>query len=153
MTSSFYILSNLLYIIIHSFDNMQYGLLTASLNIFFNSNRGAWIPTGSTRHVGHQLAYYTCPGWLWWWRNWWNDYWQGKPKYSEKTRPSATLSTTHPTWPDRARTRAAAVGSRGLTAWAMALSSSYNFQTKLKLPGQAAVSRLSRYLKWAVLAS
>jgi hypothetical protein len=24
----------------------------------------------------------------------------GKPKYSEKTCPSATLSTTHPTWPD-----------------------------------------------------
>jgi hypothetical protein len=26
--------------------------------------------------------------------------WQGKPKYSEKTRPSATLSTTNLTWPD-----------------------------------------------------
>jgi hypothetical protein len=25
---------------------------------------------------------------------------QGKPKYSEKTCPSATLSTTNPTWPD-----------------------------------------------------
>jgi hypothetical protein len=29
-------------------------------------------------------------------RNWWND-WQGKPKYSEKTCPSAALSTTNPT--------------------------------------------------------
>jgi hypothetical protein len=28
---------------------------------------------------------------------WWNEDWQGKPKYSEKTRPSATLSTTNPT--------------------------------------------------------
>jgi hypothetical protein len=38
---------------------------------------------------------------LWWfWRNWWNEYWQGKPKYSEKTCPSATLSTTNPTWLD-----------------------------------------------------
>jgi hypothetical protein len=27
----------------------------------------------------------------------WNEDWQGKPKYSEKTRPSATLSTTNPT--------------------------------------------------------
>jgi hypothetical protein len=36
------------------------------------------------------------PGWLWWWRNRWND-WQGKPKYSEKTCPSAALSTTNPT--------------------------------------------------------
>jgi hypothetical protein len=37
------------------------------------------------------------PGWSWWWRNWWND-WQGKPKYSEKTCPSAALSTTNPTF-------------------------------------------------------
>jgi hypothetical protein len=29
--------------------------------------------------------------------NWWNDDWQGKPKYSEKTCPSVTLSTTNPT--------------------------------------------------------
>jgi hypothetical protein len=37
----------------------------------------------------------------WWlWRNWWNEVWQGKPKYSEKTCPSATLSTTNPTWLD-----------------------------------------------------
>jgi hypothetical protein len=28
----------------------------------------------------------------WWlWRNWWNEDWQGKPKYSEKTCPSATV--------------------------------------------------------------
>jgi hypothetical protein len=38
----------------------------------------------------------------WWglWSNWWNEDWQGKPKYSEKTCPSATLSTTNPAWPD-----------------------------------------------------
>jgi hypothetical protein len=30
----------------------------------------------------------------------WNENWKGKPKDSEKTRPSATLSTTNPTWPD-----------------------------------------------------
>jgi hypothetical protein len=30
--------------------------------------------------------------WGWMWRNWWNEDWQGKPKYSEKTYPSATLS-------------------------------------------------------------
>jgi hypothetical protein len=37
------------------------------------------------------------------WRVWssrWNEDWQGKPKYSEKTCPSATLSTTNPKWPD-----------------------------------------------------
>jgi hypothetical protein len=37
------------------------------------------------------------------WSNWWNKNWQGKPKYSEKTCPSATLSTTYPIWPNRAR--------------------------------------------------
>jgi hypothetical protein len=57
---------------------------------------GGWSPIGSTRHWGHQLAYCAGPGWLWWWRNWSND-WQGKPKYSEKTCPSATLSTKNPT--------------------------------------------------------
>jgi hypothetical protein len=38
--------------------------------------------------------------WGWLWSNWWNEDWQGKPKYLEKTRPSAKVSTTNPTWPD-----------------------------------------------------
>jgi hypothetical protein len=38
--------------------------------------------------------------WWWLWGNWWNEDWQGKPKYSEKTCPSANLSTTNPAWPD-----------------------------------------------------
>jgi hypothetical protein len=67
---------------------------------FFNSHSGGWSPNGSTRHVGHWMAYCTCPGWLWWWRIWWNEEWQGKPKYSEKTCPIVSLSTTNPTWPD-----------------------------------------------------
>jgi hypothetical protein len=46
--------------------------------------------------------------------------WQEKLKYSEKTYPSAILSTTNPTCHTRARTRAAAVGSQRLTASAMA---------------------------------
>jgi hypothetical protein len=41
-----------------------------------------------------------CPGRLWWWGIWRNEDWQGKQKYSDKTHPSATLSTTNPTWPD-----------------------------------------------------
>jgi hypothetical protein len=38
----------------------------------------------------------------WWWvcSSRWNENWQGKPKYSEKTCPSATLFTTNPTWHD-----------------------------------------------------
>jgi hypothetical protein len=31
---------------------------------------------------------------------WWNEDWQGKLKYSEKTYPSATLSTINPTLSD-----------------------------------------------------
>jgi hypothetical protein len=43
------------------------------------------------------------------------DDWQGKPKYSEKTCPNVTLSTTNTTCCARTRTRAAAVGSQRLT--------------------------------------
>jgi hypothetical protein len=35
----------------------------------------------------------------WMWNGWWNENWLGKPKYSEKTCPDATLSTTNATWP------------------------------------------------------
>jgi hypothetical protein len=38
--------------------------------------------------------------WWWVWSIRWNENWQGKPKYSEKTCASATLSTTNPIWPD-----------------------------------------------------
>jgi hypothetical protein len=31
------------------------------------------------------------------WRSWKNENWHGKPKYSEKTWPSNTVSTTNPT--------------------------------------------------------
>jgi hypothetical protein len=70
------------------------------INFFFNLHVGGGVQARSPRHFGHWLAYCTCPGWLWWWRNWWNEDWQGKPKYSEKTCPSATFFTTNPTWPD-----------------------------------------------------
>jgi hypothetical protein len=66
---------------------------------FFYSLSGGWSPNWvhSARRLLNGLLY--LPGWLWWWRIWWNKDWQGKPKYSEKTYPSATLSTTNPTWP------------------------------------------------------
>jgi hypothetical protein len=37
--------------------------------------------------------------WWWLWSSRWNENWQGKPKYSERAYPSATLSTTNPAWP------------------------------------------------------
>jgi hypothetical protein len=66
----------------------------------FYSHSGGWSPYWVHSVRCHWMAYCTCPGWLWWWRIWWNEDWQGKPKYSEKTYPSATLSTTNPTWTD-----------------------------------------------------
>jgi hypothetical protein len=56
----------------------------------------------------------------WMWSSQWNQNWQGKQKYSEKPTPVPLYQPQIPrdlTW---ARTRAAAVGSRRLTAWAMA---------------------------------
>jgi hypothetical protein len=38
--------------------------------------------------------------WWWLWSNRWNANWQGKLKYSDKTCPTVTLSTTNPTWSD-----------------------------------------------------
>jgi hypothetical protein len=66
---------------------------------FLNSHSGGWSPNWG--HSAHRplLAYCACPGWFWGWRIWWNQDWIGKPKYSEKTCPSATLSNTNPTWP------------------------------------------------------
>jgi hypothetical protein len=61
-----------------------------------------WCLTEFTRYCGHYWPIVPAPDDTWWWlrSNWWNEYWQGKPKYSEKTCPSATLSTTNPTWPE-----------------------------------------------------
>jgi hypothetical protein len=69
------------------------------------------------------LAYCASLGWWWrWsWRSRWNVDWQGKPKFSEKICPSATF-VHHKIPHDQTRvwTRATMVGSRRLTAWAIA---------------------------------
>jgi hypothetical protein len=46
------------------------------------------------------LAYYAFPRWYEFGERRWNDIDRGKPKKSEKTCPSATLSATNPTWID-----------------------------------------------------
>jgi hypothetical protein len=67
----------------------------------FLFNFSGWGETESTWYVGHCWPTIPAPDDRWWlWSSWWNEDWQEKPKYSEKTCPSATLSTTNPTWPD-----------------------------------------------------
>jgi hypothetical protein len=61
---------------------------------------GRWSPNWIHSARRSLLIYCTCPIWMWGWRILWNEDWQGKPKYSEKTWPHATLCTTNPTWPD-----------------------------------------------------
>jgi hypothetical protein len=60
-------------------------------------------------------------------------FWQGKSKYSEKSCPDATSSTTNSTCQTRARTRVAAVGSQRLTASAMARPDQVNTHIKQKV--------------------
>jgi hypothetical protein len=81
-----------------------------------------------------------CPGWLWWWRTWWDEDWQGKPKYSDKTCPSATLSTTNPTWPDPGSNPVRHDGkpatsrlSYGTPFWCLVLVVSFNKRKKNSL--------------------
>jgi hypothetical protein len=65
--------------------------------------------------------------------------WLAKPKYSKRL-PSAAMSTTNPTW---YRTRAAAAGSRRLTAWATARPK-YMVKLKLFLQQAAVADRVVR---------
>jgi hypothetical protein len=53
-------------------------------------------------YCGHYWPIVRAPDdrWWWLWRNWCNKNWLRTPKYSEKTYPSATLSTINPTWLD-----------------------------------------------------
>jgi hypothetical protein len=83
--------------------NPKYGVRFAKRthrpNFFLNRLVGCGVQLGPLGTAATDWPIVACPWWLWWWRIWWNEDWQGKPKYSEKTHPSATLSTTNPTWP------------------------------------------------------
>jgi hypothetical protein len=74
---------------------------TCYLHLVFFFSFSGWGETESTWYVGQCFPIVPAPDDRWWslWSSWWNEGWQGKPKYSEKTCPSATLSTTNPTWP------------------------------------------------------
>jgi hypothetical protein len=96
------ILPHTLQFIIHNYASRvnQTGLHFQHLVTFFFSFSG-WGETESTWYVGHCCPIVPAPDDRWWlWSSWWNEDWQGKQKYSEKSCPSATLSTTNPKWPD-----------------------------------------------------
>jgi hypothetical protein len=73
---------------------------TVSITLLIVSLLGGGVQLGPLGTAATDWPIVACPGWLWWWRIWWNEDWQGKAKYSKKTRPSATLFTTNPTWRD-----------------------------------------------------
>jgi hypothetical protein len=62
----------------------------------------SWGETESIRYVGHYWPIVPAPddGLRWVPNSRWDKNCQEKPKYLEKTRSNATLSTTNPTWPD-----------------------------------------------------
>jgi hypothetical protein len=53
-------------------------------------------------HLAEAMIYCTVSisddGWWWAWSKRRNENWHGKPKYSEKTYPSANLQISNPTW-------------------------------------------------------
>jgi hypothetical protein len=86
-----------------------------NLVFFFVSSGGARLSALGTSAINWPIV--LVPDDRWWvWSSWWNENWQGKPKYSEKSRPSATLFTTNPTWLDLGSNP----GRGRLTTWAMA---------------------------------
>jgi hypothetical protein len=81
---------------------------------------GGGVQAGSTRHVGHWMAYCTCPGWLWWWRIGGIKIGRGNRSIRRKPTPAPLCPPQIPLGQTWVWTRAAAVGSQRLTAWAMA---------------------------------
>jgi hypothetical protein len=70
-----------------------------SVLIFFNFLGGVRLSPLRTSATNWRIV--PAPDDKWWvWSSRWNENWQRKPKYSEKTWPSVTLSTTNPTWPE-----------------------------------------------------
>jgi hypothetical protein len=69
-----------------------YSLFSSCFFFLFLNERGGTFGTAATYWP---IVPAPDDRWWWLWRNWWNEDWQGgKPKYSEKTCPSATSSIT-----------------------------------------------------------
>jgi hypothetical protein len=75
-------------------DLRSYSIMLFFLFFKFLGVRWDWVRLVRRQLIGPDDG-------LWWmWSSPWNENWQGKPKYSEKTCPSATSSTTNPPWTD-----------------------------------------------------
>jgi hypothetical protein len=99
--------------------DLWHGQLTTNFVFFYYS---LWGETESAWYCGHFWLIVPVPHdrWGWLWSNWWDEDWQGKPKYLEKTCPSATLSITNPTWLDVSSNPGGRGGKPANTTWAMA---------------------------------
>jgi hypothetical protein len=83
--------------------------------------RGRWSPNWVHSAPRHLLAYCACPGWLWGWRIFGGmNNGRGNPSTRRKPAPAPLCPRQIPLDKTRDRTRATAVGSQRLTAWAMA---------------------------------
>jgi hypothetical protein len=81
------------------------------------------------------------PGDRWWvWSSWWNENWQGKRKYSEKTCPSATSSTTNSTWTDLDSNPGRRSGKPATNCLSYDAASEVTNKTKLKEAGRKKVN-------------
>jgi hypothetical protein len=97
---------------------------------------GSWggmrlSPLGTSATI---LSVVTAPDGRWWWV-WcsrWNENWQGKLSTRKKPAPVPLCPPQIPHYLTWARTRAAAVGIRLLTAWAMARHKKGNYSNAFK---------------------
>jgi hypothetical protein len=104
------------------------------VKFFFNFQSGGGVQTGSTRHVGHLLAYCTYPGWLWGWSIWWNEL-AGETEVLGENLPRHHFvhHKSHLTRPGL-EPGPPAVGSQRLTAWAVARPSLLCYSGILQVP-------------------
>jgi hypothetical protein len=94
-----YIQATLLWQILR-FDYFRHTLKASSHSVLVSCGLVRLSPLGTSATNWPTVPAPDDRWWWWLWSNWWNENWQRKLKYSEKTCPSATLSTTNSTWPD-----------------------------------------------------
>jgi hypothetical protein len=104
----------------HAHKRQTY-LLVREVFFFYMRIVGGGVQSVSTQHRGHLLSYCTCLGCLWGWRIFGGmKIGRGNRSTRRKPAPGPLCPPQIPLYHTGDRTRAAAVGSQRLTAWAMA---------------------------------